>query len=205
MSEELSRKLGYHFNDAQLLTMALTHRSMNENNNERLEFLGDSIVNFVIAEALYQQFPHAQEGELSRWRASLINRDALGDLARHFEVGHFLLLGPGEQKSGGSHRHSILSCAMEAIIGAIYLDSGFVSTRECILKWYEPLLNSLSQASSHKDPKTILQEYLQSHHLPLPIYSIENIEGEAHQQNFTVSCYVESVNQKTTGYGASRR
>src|SRR3990167_6173583 len=117
MSEELSRKLGYHFNDAQLLTMALTHRSMNENNNERLEFLGDSIVNFIIAEALYNQFPHAQEGDLSRWRATLINRDTLGVLGRQFELGRYLHLGMGELKSGGKDRASILSCTMEAIVG----------------------------------------------------------------------------------------
>src|SRR3990167_1951000 len=138
MSEELSRKLGYNFNDAQLLTMALTHRSMNENNNERLEFLGDSIVNFVIAEALYQQFPHAQEGHLSRFRATLINRETLGALGRQFELGNYLHLGMGELKSGGAERSSILSCAMEAIIGAIYLDGGFSAVREALLRWYQP-------------------------------------------------------------------
>lgn len=205
MSEELCRKLGYQFSDKKILKIALTHRSSDDQNNERLEFLGDSIVNFVIAEALYQQFPRAQEGDLSRLRASLINRDTLGNLARRFEMGRYLYLGPGELKTGGGERLSILSCAIEAIIGAIYLDGGFAITRECILKWYEPLLQSLTVATSHKDPKTKLQEYLQGLHMPLPIYTVELVEGESHQQMFTVSCNVESISQKVIGKGTSRR
>lgn len=204
MSEELSRKLGYQFNNPKLLKLALTHRSSSDENNERLEFLGDSIVNFIIAEALCHQFPRAQEGELSRWRASLINRESLGTLARDFDLGRYLFLGPGELKSGGSQRHSILSCAMEAIIGAIYLDGGFIPVKESILTWYEPMLASLTKASSMKDPKTLLQEYLQSHHLPLPVYQVEKIEGEAHQQQFTVSCEVAKL-PKIIGKGSSRR
>jgi ribonuclease-3 len=203
MSEELSRKLGYVFTDPHLLKVALTHRSAHEENNERLEFLGDSIVNFIIAEALYTQFQRAQEGELSRWRATLINRETLGDLGRQFELGRFMYLGMGELKSGGTNRLSILSCAMEAIIGAIYLDGGFASVRECILRWYQPLLTSLTAAASHKDPKTQLQEYLQSHRLPLPIYEVESVEGEAHQQTFIVTCIVQ--NKKVQGAGTSRR
>src|SRR5436190_12412467 len=181
MSEELCRKLGYHFNNPKILKTALTHCSSDDNNNERLEFLGDSIVNFIVAEMLYQQFPHAQEGDLSRWRATLINRDALGNLARQFQLGRYLFLGPGELKSGGPERLSILTCAMEAIIGAIYLDGGFEKTREAILRWYEPLLSELSQKRGHKDPKTTLQEYLQSRGLPLPVYQVDSTEGEAHQ------------------------
>jgi ribonuclease-3 len=205
MSDELALKLGYTFNDSGLLTLALTHRSSHEKNNERIEFLGDSIVNFIIAEALFEQFPNAQEGELSRWRATLINRDTLADFGRHFEVGRFLHLGPGELKSGGSERKSILSCAMEAIIGAIYLDSDFITTKQCVLAWYEPMLHSLTHASTHKDPKTVLQEYLQSIHKPLPIYSVDAIEGEAHQQIFIVSCQVTGFEQKSVGRGTSRR
>lgn len=205
MSEELCRKLGYHFKSGKMLKTALTHCSSDDNNNERLEFLGDSIVNFIIAEILYEKFPYAQEGDLSRLRATLINREALGHLARQFQLGRYLFLGPGELKSGGGERLSILSCAMEALIGAIYLDGGFVAVRESILRWYTPLLASLSFSTSYKDPKTQLQEYLQGLHLSLPTYLVESIEGESHQQTFVVSCYVEGISQKIFGKGTSRR
>lgn len=205
MSDDLSKRLNYEFKQPKLLKIALTHRSKGGEHNERLEFLGDAVVNFVIAEILYQQFPKAAEGELSRWRASLVNRDALGELAKEFDLGPFLFLGPGELRSGGSERQSILSCAMEAIIGAVYLDGGFEAARAKIIEWYEPLLQSLSSAASHKDPKTLLQESLQSRRLPLPLYTVEDIQGEAHQQLFTVSCQVEGVADKTWGKGTSRR
>jgi ribonuclease III len=205
MSDELASKLGYIFKDSNRLKMALTHRSSHEKNNERMEFLGDSIVNFIIAEALFEQFPEAQEGELSRWRATLINRDTLAEIGRIFAVGQYLHLGPGELKSGGSERKSILSCAMEAIIGAIYLDSDFITAKQCVLAWYEPLLKSLSHSSSHKDPKTVLQEYLQGLRKPLPVYMVEAIEGEAHQQIFIVSCQVTGLAEKSIGRGTSRR
>jgi ribonuclease-3 len=205
MIEELSRHIGYSFSNLKLLKMALTHRSNDDMNNERLEFLGDSIVNCIIAEALYHQFPTAQEGELSRWRASLVNRDALCTLAQSFNIGHYLFLGPGELKSGGAARPSILSCAMEAVIGAIYLDGGYAVTRENILRWYQPLLSSLSQTGNHKDPKTQLQEYLQSCRLPLPVYTVENIQGESHLQMFTIRCHVASMQQDALGQGSSRR
>lgn len=201
--QELCRKLGYSFQDFHLLKMALTHRSSSDENNERLEFFGDSIVNLVIAEALYHQFPHAQEGELSRWRATLVNRETLATLGKEFDLGRYLHLGMGELKSGGHTRASIISCAMEAIIGAIYLDSDFLTVRECILHWYQPLLTSLTHASSHKDPKTQLQEYLQKQHLPLPTYQVEAIEGEAHQQIFVVSCIVKE--RKIIAKGTTRR
>ncbi len=203
MNEELCRKLGYIFNNPNLLKIALTHRSSSEDNNERMEFLGDSIVNFVIAEALYDQFPYAHEGDLSRWRATLINRDTLGDIGRQFDLGRYLHLGLGELKSGGNSRTSILSCAMEAIIGAIYIDGGFEAARACILRWYESLLKTLTTVATHKDPKTQLQEYLQSRHMPLPQYEVESIEGEAHQQLFVVSCVVQA--HKVMGKGTSRR
>jgi ribonuclease-3 len=205
MSVELTKKLNYTFRDTHYLKMALTHRSKGGEHNERLEFLGDAVVNFVIAEILFQQFPRATEGELSRWRASLVNRDALADLAKEFDLGPHLLLGPGELRSGGSERQSILSCAMEAIIGAVYLDGGFAEVKDRIMAWYEPLLQSLSSAASHKDPKTLLQEYLQSRRLALPVYTVEAIEGEAHQQLFTVSCQIDGVDEKTFGKGTSRR
>ena len=205
MNETLTKKLKHQFNNPQLLKSALTHRSRGGEHNERLEFLGDAVVNFVIAEVLYHQYPKATEGELSRWRASLVNRDALTDLAKTFDLGPHLLLGPGEMRSGGQERHSILSCAMEALIGAVYLDAGFDVVSRCIRDWYQMQLKSLSSASSHKDPKTLLQEHVQSQRKPLPVYTVESIEGEAHQQSFTVSCLVEGVTDKTLGRGTSRR
>jgi ribonuclease-3 len=203
MNHELSRKLGYQFNNAQLLTIALTHRSSSDENNERMEFFGDAVVNLVIAEALFHQFPNAQEGDLSRWRATLINRETLGNIGRQFELGRYMHLGMGELKSGGHDRTSIISCTMEAIIGAIYLDSDYSVTRDCILRWYQPLLTSLTSASNLKDPKTQLQEYLQAQHLPLPVYEVESIEGESHQQIFVVSCTVKDI--KIVAKGTSRR
>lgn len=205
MSEELYKILNYEFKDPNLLKIALTHRSKGGEHNERLEFLGDSIVNFVIAEILFQQFPKATEGELSRWRATLVNRDALAELAKDFDLGQYLFLGPGEMRSGGSERQSILSCTMEAVIGAVYLDSGFAIAREKILEWYDYMLENLSPEASHKDPKTLLQEYLQSRRLALPIYQVTSIEGEAHQQMFTVSCQVAGTDEKSYGKGTSRR
>jgi len=205
MSDELSQKLNYEFQDSKFLKVALTHRSKGGDHNERLEFLGDAVVNFVIAEILYNLFPKGTEGELSRWRASLVNRDTLADLAKEFELGQYLFLGPGELRSGGSERQSILSCAMEAIIGAVYLDGGFDIARSKIMEWYEPLLQSLSSAASHKDPKTLLQEYLQSRRMSLPVYKVENVSGEAHQQIFTVSCQVDGLIESTMGKGTSRR
>ncbi len=203
---ELSTILNYHFQDEGLLQLALTHRSKGGKHNERLEFLGDAIVGVVTAEALFYQFPEATEGELSRWRAVLVNRESLGELARRFDLGSYLYLGPGEIKSGGDNRDSILSCAMEAVIGAIYLDAGYEKTRSCLLGWYKPLLASLSNsASSHKDPKTLLQELVQARHLPLPIYEIVSVEGAAHKQIFIISCLVEGVPEKTIGKGSSRR
>ena len=205
MSDVLLQKLNYWFQQPKLLKIALTHRSKGSEHNERLEFLGDGVVNFVIAEILYHQFPQATEGELSRWRASLVNRDTLAELAKEFELGRFIYLGMGEMRSGGSRRQSILSCTMEAVIGAIYLDGGFEAARSKILEWYQPLLQSLSSATSHKDPKTLLQEFLQGQRLALPIYKVEEIEGEAHQQLFIVSCMVEGIQEKTRGKGTSRR
>lgn len=205
MSDVLMKSLQYTFKQPERLQLALTHRSKSGEHNERLEFLGDSVVNFVIADALYLQFPKATEGELSRWRATLVNRETLGQLAKHFELGQYLILGPGELRSGGHERESILSCAMEAIIGAIYIDGGFEAVREIILIWYQDLLLSLSSAASHKDPKTVLQEHVQGRRFALPVYTVEAIEGEAHQQTFTVSCQVEGITEKTIGKGTSRR
>ena len=205
MSEALIEKLNYQFRDPNFLKIALTHRSKGGDHNERLEFLGDAVVNFVVAEILFHQYPTATEGDLSRWRASLVNRDTLADLAKEFDLGLYLFLGPGEMRSGGSERQSILSCAMEAVIGAVYLDGGFEAARKCIVAWYAPWLQSLSSAASHKDPKTLLQELVQSRRLPLPVYLVDSVDGEAHQQMFTVSCQIEGLPDKSFGKGTSRR
>jgi len=205
MSDELARKIGYHFSNKSLFKNALTHRSSDLPNNERLEFLGDGLVNFIIAEALYQQFPYAEEGELSRFRASLINRETLGQLAREFNIGRYLILGQGELKSGGGERLSILSCTMEAIIGAIYLDGGFEVTRTAVMRWYHPLLQSMSSDTNHKDPKTQLQEYLQSISRALPVYTVKSTTGNAHQQTFIIECTIKNMPQKSIGKGSSRR
>jgi ribonuclease-3 len=205
MSDVLVEKLNYQFRDPQFLKTALTHRSKGGEHNERFEFLGDAVVNFVVAEILFHQYPTATEGDLSRWRASLVNRDTLADLAKEFELGSYLFLGPGEMRSGGNERQSILSCAMEAVIGAVYLDGGFEAASKCIAEWYAPWLQSLSSAASHKDPKTLLQEHVQSRRMSLPIYTVESIGGEAHQQTFTVSCQIDGLPDKTHGKGTSRR
>lgn len=201
----LCKKLGYEFKNASLLEDALSHRSFHGKNNERLEFLGDSILNFVIAAALFRISPHAREGELSRQRASLVRGETLALLAQEFELGKYLRLGVGELKSGGSQRTSILADAVEAIIGAIYLDAGMEICEQRILNWYAKRLENFSELPSLKDPKTQLQEYLQAHHFPLPLYTVLEVEGAAHQQTFVVECYVEKLKQRAKGKGSSRR
>jgi ribonuclease-3 len=205
MYKALQQELNYFFQNESLLTQALTHRSFHEINNERLEFLGDSIVNFVIAEALFIKSPKATEGELSRWRATLINRETLTQLAKRFKLNQYFILGPGELKTGGADRASILSCGMEAVIGAMYLDRGFEPTRKVIYEWYENLLNDLSTTITHKDPKTLLQEFLQQSQKKLPLYRVETIQGEAHKQTFIVSCTIGELKQSTKGKGSTRR
>ncbi|MCL6417150.1 ribonuclease III [Aestuariirhabdus sp. Z084] len=203
--EKLSRKLGYSFNDEQLALLALTHRSYASRNNERLEFLGDSIVNFTIAEALYDKFPQAKEGQLSRLRARLVKGKTLAELAREFELGDYLRLGSGELKSGGFRRESILADTVEALIGAIYLDRGMDACRDRVLDWYQSRLDSLSLDDTQKDPKTLLQELLQSRQAALPVYDVLDVEGEAHAQTFTVQCVVDLLSKKCVGIGSSRR
>ncbi|MEQ5801873.1 ribonuclease III [Halomonas sp. H10-9-1] len=200
-----SRRLGHDFSDDSLLELAMTHRSFGGRNNERLEFLGDSIVNFVIAEALFRRFPEAREGQLSRLRARLVKGQTLAELAREMSFGEHLRLGSGEMKSGGHRRESILADAVEAIIGAIYLDAGMETVRARILSWYATRLEEISLQDTQKDPKTRLQEFLQSRQVPLPRYEVVSVEGEAHAQTFTVECHVELLDDHTTGIGASRR
>jgi ribonuclease III len=197
-------KLGYRFIDGTLLEAALTHRSAGSINYERLEFLGDAILNFIIAEEIYRRFPQAHEGELSRLRASLVKEETLAQLARYMELGQHLILGQGEQKSGGHRRASTLADALEALIGAVYLDGGFAACREMIVSLYRERLDAASPSTDLKDPKTRLQEYLQSRRLPPPLYNVLEISGEAHAQTFRMECVVQG-RESTQGTGSSRR
>lgn len=201
---KLSQRLGYSFSDEQLVTLALTHRSKGGVNNERLEFLGDSILNFVIAEALFQRFGQAREGKLSRLRARLVKGKTLADVAREFELGDFLILGSGELKSGGHRRESILADTVEALIGAIYLDAGFEAARDRILSWYGERLDGLSLEDPIKDPKTRLQEYQQAHQLGLPKYKVLSVEGPTNEQVFNVECRILGL-EPAVSVGTSRR
>ncbi|BBT15602.1 ribonuclease III [Metapseudomonas otitidis] len=201
----LERQLGHTFNDQGLMTLALTHRSYAGRNNERLEFLGDAVLNFVAGEALYERFPQAREGQLSRLRARLVKGETLALLARGFELGEYLRLGSGELKSGGFRRESILADALEALIGAIYLDAGMDRARERVLAWLENELESLTLVDTNKDPKTRLQEFLQSRACELPRYEVVDIQGEPHCRTFFVECDITLLNDKTRGQGASRR
>ncbi len=201
--EHLYVSLGYHFQQATLLDEALTHRSASAQNNERLEFLGDALLNLVIAEYLFEHYPKASEGELSRLRASLVKGETLADVARRLSLGNWLRLGSGELKSGGFRRESILSDTMEAIFGAVYLDAGLNGCRDLILRLYRDLLTQLASARELKDAKTRLQEYLQARQQPLPVYNVLEIRGEPHAQNFTVECL--AVIGRTVAEGSSRR
>ena len=201
---KLSQRLGYQFRDEALVTLALTHRSRGGHNNERLEFLGDSILNFVIADELYRRFGAAREGKLSRLRARLVKGETLAEVARDFDLGEFLLLGSGELKSGGHRRESILADAVEALIGAIYLDAGLEVARERILAWFDSRLDSLSLEDPIKDPKTRLQEFQQGRHQRLPQYDVVAIEGPSNKQSFTVTCVVPDCDPMTAK-GTSRR
>lgn len=203
--DRLQRKIGYQFKQLSLLKQALTHRSAAVQNNERLEFLGDAILNLTIGEALFHQFPKCNEGELSRMRASLVREPTLAILARQFELGDYLSLGAGELKSGGFRRESILADCVEAIIGAISLDSDLNTTREIVQKWYQALLEQIKPGDNQKDAKTRLQEYLQGKRLPLPNYKVVDIKGEAHCQLFTVQCQIANDERIFVGTGSSRR
>lgn len=205
-STELAKLLQYPFVQLDHLQLALTHRSYDgQKNNERLEFLGDSILNFVIGEALFNLFPEAKEGQLSRLRASMVKGATLTKVAQQLGLGPYLLLGAGELKSGGSRRNSILADAVEAIIGAIYLDGGLDACRQQILHWYKDRLGSLTLEDNVKDNKTRLQEWLQSRKLPLPEYQIVDVAGKSHAQQFVVECLVSALEITTEGEGQNRR
>ncbi len=203
--DKLQRRLNYRFKDIALARQALTHRSVSSQNNERLEFLGDAILGFVIAEELYRRFPRAQEGVLSRLRASLVKGATLAEIARELELGDYLILGSGELKSGGFRRESILACALEALIGAVYLDSGVARCRELLLFLFDKRLREASPDTAEKDPKTRLQEYLQSKGAALPQYELLKIEGEHHSQTFFVQCHAEGLEAPVPAQGSNRR
>ena len=201
----LERQLGYTFKDQELMVLALTHRSFAGRNNERLEFLGDAILNFVAGEALFERFPQAREGQLSRLRARLVKGETLALLARGFDLGEYLRLGSGELKSGGFRRESILADALEALIGAIYLDAGMDMARDRVLAWLASEFDTLTLVDTNKDPKTRLQEFLQSRACDLPRYEVVDIQGEPHCRIFFVECEISLLNEKSRGQGVSRR
>lgn len=203
--KSLISKLGYDFNRNDLLIEALTHRSAGVRNYERLEFLGDSIVNFVIADRLFNIYPQYPEGDLSRLRASLVNKDGLARIAKDLGLGEYLILGSGELKSGGHRRESILADTVEAIIGAVYLDGGFQSSRDLVHRLYVNQFNEIPDPATLKDPKTRLQELLQSRKYPLPVYDVTEVSGKAHNQIFTVTCSVEALDIQSRGQSSSRR
>jgi ribonuclease-3 len=204
-ADELARRIAYQFKSPAYLKTALTHRSATKNNNERLEFLGDSVLSLVISEYLYSHHDKASEGELSRLRSSLVKGDKLAELAQQLQLGDYLVLGSGELKSGGFRRSSILADTLEAIFGAVFLDSDFDTCKQVILDLYQHELTSLPSASSVKDFKTRLQEFMQSQQLPLPVYDVIDINGEAHAQTFTVECSVKILDTPVIGKGTSRR
>lgn len=201
----LCRKLGLVFNQPQLFATALTHRSAGANNNERLEFLGDAILGFVIAQKLYDAFPASDEGTLSRLRASLVNETSLAELARKHELGDYLYLGSGELKSGGFRRDSILSDALEGIIGALFKDQGVAACQEWIGHLFAEKLQALSADNWQKDPKTQLQELMQAKKMDLPDYTLIDMSGLPHEQTFKVKCSVPLIAECCVGIGVSRK
>jgi ribonuclease-3 len=212
--EWLERSLGYRCQDATLLEAALTHRSAHRGgvagcgggtHNERLEFLGDGVLNFIVADLLYRERPQANEGELSRLRATLVKGETLADMALALGLGEQLNLGAGERRSGGFRRESILADGLEAVIGAIYLDGGFQAARAVVEKLVRPRLAELPAVAELKDAKTRLQEWLQGRGLALPVYRVAKVEGEAHRQYFTVTCEVRGLKIRETGSGPNRR
>ena len=201
----LRKTLEYRFADAELLTRALTHRSAAVTNNERLEFLGDAVLDFVISEAVFELRPDASEGDLSKLRSSLVKDASLAELAGDLGLGEHLILGSGERKTGGHRRESILADALEAIFGAVYLDSGFDAACEVIERVFEQRLQSLPDAADLRDPKTRLQEWLQGRKMALPDYELVSVTGKAHAQRFAVTCTVDELSHLTDGNSTTRR
>jgi ribonuclease III len=205
LTQRLQQALGYTFIRSELLTQALTHRSYATFNNERLEFLGDSVLNCSVARALYDAFPDLPEGSLSRLRANLVRQETLAEIAAALRLGDTLRLGEGELKSGGFRRPSILADALESLFGAIFLDAGFEEAQRVVRGLFNPLVAQIDPSASGKDPKTQLQEMLQSRRLPLPDYRLIDTQGEAHDQNFIVECVLTKPALNTRGVGKSRR
>ena len=201
----LQRKLGYSFAQAPLLQQALTHRSHGTPHNERIEFLGDSVLNCCVAHELYRRFGDLKEGELSLLRANLVRQETLAELAQELELGTFLRLGEGELKSGGFRRPSILADGLEALFGAVFLDGGFAAAQGVIHGLYASLLEHLDPQTLGKDPKTLLQELLQARKIALPQYAVVATQGAAHEQLFQVECQIPQLAIRTIGFGASRR
>ncbi len=201
----LQTTLGYQFNDTHLLQQALTHRSCPGDNNERLEFLGDAVLEVVISDIVFRMHANAPEGDLSRLRASLVKDTSLAELSSNLGLGDHLVLGGGERKSGGHRRESILADALEAIFGAVYLDAGFEAARSVIERAFGERLSNLPSVDELRDPKTRLQEWLQARALGLPKYELAGVSGKAHQQTFEVSCSVRDGTTMTTGRGTTRR
>ncbi len=203
--DRLERDLNYQFSDKNLAQKALTHRSANQQNNERLEFLGDSLLGYIVAEFLYDNYPHASEGDLSRMRASLVKKESLAKIARDLNLGEHISLGTGELKSGGKQRDSILADAVEAIIAAVYLDRGITACRPLVQHWCKSILGAESCVQRGKDAKTLLQEIMQAEGLHLPEYRVTATSGEAHLQIFHVECRIESLSEPEQGSGPSKR
>lgn len=203
--EQLGSSLGYAFRKEGLLKQALTHRSYSSQHNERLEFLGDSVLNCVVARALFDAFPDLPEGTLSRMRANLVRQETLAEIATRLKLGDFILLGEGELKSGGFRRPSILADTLESIIGAVFLDDGFEAAQSLVLRLFRPAIASIDPNASGKDAKTRLQEWLQGKRHALPNYKLAGTLGEAHDQIFVVTCQVPALGIMTQGQGRSRR
>jgi ribonuclease III len=201
----VEERLGYQPRDLSLFRAALTHRSASSNNNERLEFLGDAVVNLLVARALYGLFPQASEGDLSRLRARLVSREPLAEIAAQLQLGQALQLGSGEMKSGGFRRQSILADALEALCGAVFLDGGFAAVAALVERLFAARIAALPEPETLKDAKTRLQEYLQSRSLELPRYAVLTVEGADHAQSFLVGCEVPALKSRTQGRGSSRR
>lgn len=201
----LEQRLQYQFADQALLGLALTHRSAEGANNERLEFLGDAVLGAVVAEFLYRQFQAGREGDLSRMRAQVVCAESLADIARRLDLGAHIELGPGEMKSGGRRRDSILGDTVEALIGAVYLDAGLSKATDCILLWFRPDLERAVLGAPPKDAKTRLQEWLQQRGKTVPDYRLVATEGEPHQRLFTVSCQIAAVADEKSATASSRR
>jgi len=201
----LETAIDYQFGDKALLEQALTHRSHSSHHNERLEFLGDSVLNFVVAALLFKRFPKIDEGDLSRSRANLVKQSSLAEIAQKLDLSQYLRLGEGELKSGGFRRPSILADTVEAIFGAVFLDSGFDAAQKVISRLYAPILQNVDPKTLGKDPKTLLQELLQGNKLDLPLYTVVATHGAAHNQMFEVECSIPKLDIKVGAAGSSRR